>query len=157
MRAAIALMLMMTGVVQAHGLHVTAAADHGSATIIATFDDGSAIANAAVTIHDAQGAIVATGMTDTAGRFVAENLAEGSYSVRVDAGDSHRIRVAFTVGTTSIATNAASTLQVHGMPWLVGAGVIIGIIALRSRTRNQSTSPMTAARRQSSQYSAASR
>ena len=76
----------------AHAVGVDCTLSLGRVEVEAFYDDDSAAAKAKMQVVNANGEIVAQGVTDQRGRWTFRKPAPGKYEVRVDAGAGHRTK-----------------------------------------------------------------
>lgn len=116
---------LTASVASAHGLYVKPTVSPEAIHVVAMFDDDTPAANAKVTILNASGEVLASGMTNEKGEvgFPRPAVMEGC-KVRVDAGDGH-------ARTVLLPREGEAPADSPNKIWLTAAGLgIIAIVAL---------------------------
>jgi hypothetical protein len=98
-RAAVALLFLVTAVapVCAHAFHATVRFRPGRVEVDAYYADDTPARDAAVTVRDRAGQVMAEGRTDDRGAWHFPAPPPGPYTVTVDAGAGHRKSVNITI------------------------------------------------------------
>jgi hypothetical protein len=92
MSVCILLFLTLAGNACAHAVGVDYRIRSGKVEVEVYFDDGSAVPRANVQIVNGKDEVIAEGVTDKEGRWIAATPRPGQYEIRVDAGAGHRAK-----------------------------------------------------------------
>jgi hypothetical protein len=142
----------------AHALGAECRIYGGRVVLEAYFSDDTPAPNAKVTVRDASGNTVATGVTDQDGRYSFPPPNPGSYTVVVDAGAGHEVKLSLNVPPPSLnsdgnsgATENSNLIAGPGrreftrIPWemlLLGLAAIAAIgVGLRVWLRHSGPAP----------------
>jgi hypothetical protein len=144
-RLTLAVLLLVVGRAPASALHAEARLRGDTVTVAVFFADDTPARGAAVAVRAKDGAEIAAGRTDEAGRWSFPRPAAGKYDLSADAGAGQRVRVTVTVPTDTVlktlaplpeeivVTGGPSREELTRLPWLraaLGVAAVGGLAVL---------------------------
>ena len=159
MALTVAALLLAAVTVFAHGIGVEAKLKGKVVQVEAYFDDDTPAADAAVTVTEESGRVVAEGKTDAKGAWSFPIPPAGIYRVAVNAGDGHAAKISLRISAPdpqpppaaadAIISDGPSRGEFTRFPWDkvgLGLGGIVGVSAGAwwwGRRRRNETPPPT--------------